>query len=420
MSDEGVVLDRTKLFWQELLPRLKAERAIIALSAVLALLAIFAGVHLLVILPFWIAFVMALLNRSVLREQPAPTVATAAMEDGKDPLVPVLNALDMPVLVIAADETVLFQNIAAEKAFGTIPPESYLSARVRSPGILDMVRETIATGKVNQIEHTERLPSDAVYVVRVAPADIGEGDSGRRVFLLSFRDISQARRIDRMRSDFVANASHELRTPLASLRGFIETLQGPARNDPKAQEKFFGIMHEQVTRMSRLVDDLLSLSRLELKSHIAPDDTVDLVPLLGHVRDGLAPLAGELDVTISLDLPERPVVVQGERDELIEVFENLMENACKYGQEGKKVDVRLTGGEGGHAEVTVTDYGPGISAEHVPRITERFYRVNVEASRSKKGTGLGLAIVKHILTRHRARLLIHSELGKGTVFTVRF
>ncbi|MBP2235767.1 two-component system phosphate regulon sensor histidine kinase PhoR [Sinorhizobium kostiense] len=420
MSDEGVVLDRTKLFWQELLPRLKAERAILALSAVLALLAIFAGVHPLVILPFWIAFVVALLNRSVPTEQPAPIVATAAMEDGKDPLVPVLNALDMPVLVIAADETVLFQNIAAEKAFGTIPPESYLAARVRSPGILDMVRETIATGKANQIEHTERLPSDAVYVVRVAPADIGEGNSGRRVFLLSYRDISQVRRIDRMRSDFVANASHELRTPLASLRGFIETLQGPARNDPKAQEKFFSIMHEQVTRMSRLVDDLLSLSRLELKSHIAPDDTVDLVPLLGHVRDGLAPLAGELDVTISLDVPETPVVVQGDRDELIEVFENLIENACKYGQEGKKVDVRLTGGEGGHAEVTVTDYGPGISAEHVPRITERFYRVNVEASRSKKGTGLGLAIVKHILTRHRARLLIHSEFGKGAVFTVRF
>lgn len=420
MSNEGFVLDRTKLFWQELLPRLKAERPILALSVVLALLAIFAGAHILVILPFWIAFVVALLNRGVPSVQPAPASAAAAVEDGRDPLVPVLNALDMPVLVIAADETVLFQNIAAEKAFGTIPPDSYLSARVRSPGILDMVRETIATGKVNQIEHTERLPSDAVYVVRVAPAEIGGADSNRRLFLLSFRDISQARRIDRMRSDFVANASHELRTPLASLRGFIETLQGPARNDPKAQEKFFGIMHEQVTRMSRLVDDLLSLSRLELKSHIAPDDTVDLGPLLGHVRDGLAPLARELDVAISLDLPETPVVVQGDRDELIEVFENLIENACKYGQEGKKVDVRLTGGEGSHAEVTVTDYGPGIPAEHVPRITERFYRVNVEASRSKKGTGLGLAIVKHILTRHRARLLIHSELGKGTVFTVRF
>ncbi len=283
-----------------------------------------------------------------------------------------------------------------------------------------MVRETIATGKVNQIEHAERLPSEAVYVVRVAPVDIGSDVSGRRIFLLTYRDISQARRIDRMRSDFVANASHELRTPLASLRGFIETLQGPARDDRKAQEKFFGIMHEQVTRMSRLVDDLLSLSRLELKSHIAPDDAVDLGPLLGHVRDSLAPLAGELDVTIALEVPETPVFVQGDRDELVEVFENLIENACKYGQEGKQVDVRLTGGNGHQAEVTVTDHGPGIPAEHVPRITERFYRVNVEASRSKKGTGLGLAIVKHILTRHRARLLIHSEVGKGTVFKVRF
>ena len=420
MSDEGIVLDGAKVFWQGLLPRLKAERLVLGLSVVLALLAAFAGISVLAILPLWIVFVAALLSRSAAPARPVAAAASTQAEKGGDPLIPVLNALDMPVIVIAADETVLFQNVAAEKAFGTIPPESYLSARVRSPGILDMVRETIATGKVNQIEHTERLPSDAVYVVRVAPADIGAGGSGRRVFLLTYRDISQARRIDRMRSDFVANASHELRTPLASLRGFIETLQGPARSDPKAQEKFFGIMHEQVTRMSRLVDDLLSLSRLELKAHIAPEDRVDLVPLLGHVRDSLAPLAEALDVTIALDVPGAPVFVQGDRDELVEVFENLVENACKYGQEGKKVDVRLTGGEGGGAEVAVTDYGPGIPAEHVPRITERFYRVNVEASRSKKGTGLGLAIVKHILTRHRARLLIHSEVGKGTVFTVRF
>lgn len=415
-----MVLDGAKAFWRTLLPRLKAERWVLALSAVLALLAALAGIHILAILPFWIVLVAALLSRGAPSEPPLPAGVVTTAEKRKDPLVPLLNALDMPVLVVAEDETVLFQNIAAEKAFGTIPQDSYLSARVRSPGILDMVRETIATGKVNQIEHTERLPSDAVYIVRVAPADLGADGSSRRVFLLTYRDISQTRRIDRMRSDFVANASHELRTPLASLRGFIETLEGPARNDPKAQEKFFGIMHEQVTRMSRLVDDLLSLSRLELKSHIAPEDTVDLIPLLGHVRDSLVPLARELDVTISLDVPEAPVFVQGDRDELIEVFENLIENACKYGQEGKKVDVRLTGGEGKQTEVMVTDYGPGIPAEHVPRITERFYRVNVEASRSKKGTGLGLAIVKHILTRHRARLLIHSEVGKGTVFTVRF
>ncbi|POH28758.1 MULTISPECIES: phosphate regulon sensor histidine kinase PhoR [Sinorhizobium] len=420
MDSEGIVLDGAKVFWQGLKPKLKAERWILGLSILLAILAALAGIHVLAVLAFWLVLVAALLKRSVPSSEPVPEAAPRVVDTRTDALIPVLNALDMPVLVIATDETVLFQNAAAEKAFGAIPPESYLSARVRSPGILDMVRETIATGKVNQIEHAERLPSDAVYVVRVAPADIGGELSGGRIFLLTYRDISQTRRIDRMRSDFVANASHELRTPLASLRGFIETLSGPAKNDTKAQEKFFGIMHEQVTRMSRLVDDLLSLSRLELKSHIAPEDPVDLVPLLGHVRDSLQPLASDLDVTISLEVPEGPVVVRGDRDELIEVFENLVENACKYGQEGKKVEVRLAGGEGCQAEVSVTDHGPGIPAEHVPRITERFYRVNVEASRSKKGTGLGLAIVKHILTRHRARLLIHSEVGKRTIFTVRF
>ncbi len=339
--------------------------------------------------------------------------------DNLDVLASVFNALDAPIIVVTAGETVLLQNQAAEKAFGTIPPNSDLSARVRSPGILDMVRETIVTGKANQIEHSERFPSEAVYIVRVAPAEI-RLPADQRLYVLSYRDISQARRIDRMRSDFVANASHELRTPLASLRGFIETLQGPARNDAKAHEKFLGIMHEQATRMSRLVDDLLSLSRLELKSHIAPDEAINLAPLLGHVRDALLPLAEDLDVKVTLVVPDQPVVVQGDRDELTEVFENLIENACKYGQEGKKVEVVLSGGGDQPTEVSVRDHGPGIPAEHVPRITERFYRVNVEASRSKKGTGLGLAIVKHILTRHRARLLVQSEVGKGTVFTVRF
>ncbi|MDO9416358.1 MAG: phosphate regulon sensor histidine kinase PhoR [Pararhizobium sp.] len=400
-----------------------SERTIIGVSAVLAAIAMIAGFTPWAIV-FFVVVVALVLFRLPQSRLPADEPVIAVPEQlghHLDAVPAVLDALDTPVLVIAADETVLFQNDAAEKAFGSIPQNTYLAARVRSPGILDMVRETMATGVVNQIEHSERLPSEAVYIVRVAPASLPDPAAGPQiVYFISYRDISQARRIDRMRSDFVANASHELRTPLASLKGFIETLQGPARNDLKSHEKFLGIMNEQATRMSRLIDDLLSLSRLELKSHIAPDTSVDLAPLLGHVGDALAPLATDLDVTISLDLPKDPVFVQGDRDELIEVFENLVENACKYGQEGKKVEVTLGRTPQGGAEVTVRDYGPGIPAEHVPRITERFYRVNVEASRSKKGTGLGLAIVKHILTRHRARLLVRSEIGEGTVFTVRF
>ncbi|MDR6754983.1 two-component system phosphate regulon sensor histidine kinase PhoR [Mycoplana sp. BE70] len=341
--------------------------------------------------------------------------------DGLASIAVLIDALDMPVLVVTADETVKLQNRAATALFGPIPRNADLAGRIRAPGILDMAREVIAIGQTKEIEHSERLPAETVYIVRAAPMpSLGQRLGGGRYFLISFRDVSQARRIEQMRSDFVANASHELRTPLASLRGFIETLQGPAKADEKAQERFLGIMHEQATRMSRLVDDLLSLSRLELKSNIVPDEMVDLKPLLGHVRDSLQPFAAELGVEIHLELPEQAVEVAGDRDELTEVFENLLENACKYGQEGKRVEVRLSASDAEHPEVTVMDFGSGIPPEHVPRLTERFYRVNVEASRSKKGTGLGLAIVKHILTRHRARLVVKSEVGKGTVFTVKF
>jgi two-component system, OmpR family, phosphate regulon sensor histidine kinase PhoR len=329
------------------------------------------------------------------------------------------SAVDMPVLVVDAEASVVAENPAAEKAFGPITLGAHISTKLRSPGILDMVRETIATRTPNQIEHSERLPSERVYIARIAPVTLAQAGSDA-LFVLSFRDISELRHIDRMRSDFVANASHELRTPLASLRGFIETIQGPARADPEAQERFLSIMLDQATRMSRLVDDLLSLSRLELKAHIAPDQKVDLVPLLGHVRDSLLPLADDLGVDIKLQISEQHVEVLGDRDELVQVFENLIENACKYGQEGEVVEISIKSEPEYPVEVTVTDKGPGIPAEHVPRLTERFYRVSVADSRSKKGTGLGLAIVKHILTRHRARLIVKSEVGRGTAFTVRF
>ncbi|EUC00386.1 phosphate regulon sensor kinase PhoR [Rhizobium sp. CF080] len=399
------------------------------LLTLLAVIAFLIGMDWVGVLVGWLLLVLVVVGRKpAVLPAPAPEVVEDE-EPGFQPLPQVaatLGALEIPAFVLGQDITVLFQNKAAERAFGTMPVGSHLSARLRSPGILDMVRETIATDEPNQIEHSERLPSERVYTLRIAPIDLGQAaphrseEAPQKLYLLSFRDISELRRIDRMRSDFVANASHELRTPLASLRGFIETLQGPARSDPAAHERFLAIMFDQATRMSRLVDDLMSLSRLELKSHIAPDQTIDLKPLIGHVRDALVPLADDLGVEIRTHLPEGKVEVLGDRDELVQVFENLIENACKYGQEGKVVDVYLRNGPSDPVEVTVVDQGPGIPAEHVPRLTERFYRVSVADSRSKKGTGLGLAIVKHILTRHRARLIVKSEVGKGSEFTVRF
>jgi two-component system phosphate regulon sensor histidine kinase PhoR len=410
---------------KSLLARIRRERPVLLATLLSALVALAAGMNKWIVLALLLVMIFtSLFNEApVIRPdvdepvEPEPEVLPSRLPE----VSATLAGLDIPVMVLSEDASVLFQNRAAEKAFGEVTLGSHISARLRSPGVLDMVRETIATNAPNQIEHSERLPSERVYIVRSAPVEFKDDDGrNERYYILSFRDISEIRRIDRMRSDFVANASHELRTPLASLRGFIETIQGPAKNDPKAQARFLGIMFDQTTRMSRLVDDLLSLSRLELKSHIAPDEKVDLVPLLGHVRDSLVPLAKDVGVSINLHLPDGKVEVLGDRDELVQVFENLMENACKYGQEGEVVDVWLKNGSGQPVEVSVVDRGPGIPAEHVPRLTERFYRVSIEDSRSKKGTGLGLAIVKHILTRHRARLIVKSEVGKGTEFTVRF
>jgi two-component system phosphate regulon sensor histidine kinase PhoR len=225
-----------------------------------------------------------------------------------------------------------------------------------------------------------------------------------------------------MRADFIANASHELRTPLAALLGFIETLQGPAKDDPVARDKFLGIMQGQATRMARLIDDLLSLSRIELNAHLQPSTPVDLAPIVRQVVDGLQMLARDRGVEIKVALPPDTLTVLGDRDELIRALENLIENALKYGAAGKRVDVTVAGAQTRaglpEARVAVRDYGPGISPEHLPRLTERFYRVDVADSRAQGGTGLGLALVKHVLNRHGGRLTIESTPGAGATFTM--
>ena len=331
----------------------------------------------------------------------------------------IIEALDMPTIVFDRDTQIVRQNAAARSLVGAYPERAVLSARIRSPAILELVARVVARGVPESVEHTERVPSERWHEVRVAPVS-ATAEPDKRLFVITFRDLTEARRMDRMRTDFVANASHELRTPLASLMGFIETMQGPARNDEAARTRFFGIMLEQAQRMARLIDDLLSLSRLEMRAHVAPEGEVDLGRTVAHVVDTLKPMASDLGVEIELALPPAPAMVTGDVDELIQVFSNLIENACKYGQAGKRVEITVAESEAEGAHVTVRDFGPGIAKEHVPRLTERFYRVDVETSRAKKGTGLGLAIVKHILARHRARLVVRSTPGEGSAFTVKF
>jgi two-component system phosphate regulon sensor histidine kinase PhoR len=273
------------------------------------------------------------------------------------------------------------------------------------------------------VEFSERVPERwleafVIPITSSAASDTGEPDS----LLVTFHDLTPMRRTEEMRADFVANASHELRTPLAALSGFIDTLQGSARNDAAARERFLQIMQAQATRMARLIDDLLSLSRIELSAHLRPVTAVDLVPIVRQVSDGLQTLARDRQVEIKIYAPPAPLVVFGDRDELIRVFENLIENALKYGASGKRVEIHFSRQETGDAEdeaqIAVRDYGPGIAPEHLPRLTERFYRVDVADSRAQGGTGLGLALAKHILNRHRGRLSIASNLGHGATFTV--
>jgi two-component system phosphate regulon sensor histidine kinase PhoR len=267
-----------------------------------------------------------------------------------------------------------------------------------------------------------RAPGESTHVYSMTFSPIRRPGDGVDHILVTLEDVSERLAAARMRADFVANASHELRTPLASLTGFIETLLGPARDDPEASEKFLRIMLDQARRMRRLIDDLLSLSRIEMRVHRRPTDRVNLAAVLRHVRDAMTPLAAEHSVALSLDAPEQPMDVIGSRDELVQVFQNLVENAIRYGGSGGRVDVRLELRPGGREAVAVhvQDYGPGIPADHLPRLTERFYRVDVGASRAMKGTGLGLAIVKHILTRHRSELQVESRPGEGARFTVEF
>ncbi len=296
---------------------------------------------------------------------------------------------------------------------------------LRSPEIIAALRASIATTQIQRANYVEHVPLERWMELVVSPVAMPTEFGGiDNCFLMTFHDQTQLRRVEEMRADFVANASHELRTPLAALSGFIDTLQGPARDDSKARERFLGIMHAQATRMARLIDDLLSLSRVELSAHVRPDARVDVVPILRQVVDGLEVLARERQVTIEASLPSAPVLIAGDSEELLRVFENLIENGLKYGASGGRVAVTLAKSNEGDStpevRVAVRDFGPGIAPEHLPRLTERFYRVDVGDSRAQGGTGLGLSLVKHILNRHGGRLLIESVPGKGATFTACF
>ncbi|MCC6779634.1 MAG: two-component sensor histidine kinase [Hyphomicrobiales bacterium] len=347
----------------------------------------------------------------------APNGAPAGLRLSSASLEGLLAGLPDPVVAVAIQDEVVAFNAPATTVAAALRRGEQVSLALRMPEVLEAIRRARATGKAQRVEFSEHVPLDRWYDAVVTP--IPAVESG--LLLLAFHDLTPLRRVEQMRADFIANASHELRTPLAALSGFIDTLQGPAREDPAARERFLAIMQAQATRMARLIDDLLSLSRIELNAHLRPDKQVDLVAIVRQVADGLQTLARDRGVEIRMQLPEKPVPVLGDRDELIRVLENLVENALKYAASGKRVevDLSLAAGRGAReARLAVRDYGPGIAPEHLPRLTERFYRVDVVESRAQGGTGLGLALAKHILNRHHGRLTIESTAGQGATFVV--
>ncbi len=397
-----------------------------ALGAVLVVLGVLWMFGALRIEPAILAFVLIaaaiLLSRERGSDERSEDVATAPVASGRSwPLLEtVLSGLPQPVIALDGQGEVLAANAPARAVAPALRAGEPVSLALRVPEVLDAIRRAIASDVPQRVEFIERVPLDRWYEAIVVPVVVPEQPhrAAARLLLVTLDDLTPLRRVEEMRADFIANASHELRTPLAALSGFIETLRGPAREDPEARDKFLAIMQAQATRMARLIDDLLSLSRIELNAHLRPNTRVDLHAIVRQVVDGLQTLARDREVEVAVAVSPEQIDVLGDRDELLRVFENLIENALKYAASGKRVEVTISADRmQREARVAVRDHGPGIAPEHLPRLTERFYRVDVADSRAQGGTGLGLALVKHILTRHGGRLTIESVHGQGATFT---
>ncbi len=330
----------------------------------------------------------------------------------------IVERLPDPLIVLAADRSVLRSNAAARLAFGTD-----IRAVLRHPGLHGAIERAFAQGTPQTAEVTLPVPVPRDVNAAVVPMDPPLADGGQAVVVLS--DRTQERVLQRMRADFVANASHELRTPLASVIGFIDTLRGPAADDPGVQQHFLAIMAEQGARMNRLIDDLLSLSRIELIEHQAPSDDLDLSTLVSQFVTGYAPRLAERPGALEVQLAKALPRLHGDAGQIEQVLQNLLDNAVKYGRPDGLIRLTVQPAPPGGRWPTragvvlaVADQGAGIPREYLPRLTERFYRVDTSRSRAVGGTGLGLAIVKHIINRHRGQLVIESEEGVGTTVSV--
>ena len=389
---------------------------------------------------------------------PPPTGVTAPPYDAA------LEALPDPLMFVSAadandlsDRRIVFANAAAREMLRLPRQGALVVTALRHPEVLEAIDETLFGGVARDVAYEPSGAHARVWRVRTLP--LASPDEHSRLALVHLRDETDSRRAEQMRVDFLANASHELRTPLASLSGFIETLRGHAKDDVEARHQFLRIMAAQAERMARLIDDLMSLSRIELNEHVPTSGACDLMLATKDVVDALQPQISEKGVAIDLRLPPRgEAIIAGDRDQVVQVVQNLLDNALKYSPVGGTVVVEVAVGltrdeaavwraqapigvsadgpltAGGrlplltpdrvdHARYTlvrISDSGQGMAREHLPRLAERFYRVEGQKSGERLGTGLGLAIVKHIMNRHRGGLVVESTPGRGSSLSAYF
>ena len=332
-----------------------------------------------------------------------------------------MAGVPIPLVLIGADERIVAANSAAVALFGPGIEGRHYALAMRQPGPLDAIEGTLRHGQPGQARHVITGPArEITYRVTVSPVPGGP----RTGALCAFEDITEIEQAGQIRRDFVANVSHELRTPLTALLGFIETLKGAARDDAVARGRFLTIMEREAERMNRLVQDLLSLSRVEAEERVRPTEKIDIVAHLALSIAALRQVADSAGVRIAVTGEPGPLVVAADADQVAQVFQNLIDNAIKYGGSDRTVTVNVVHEarnlslRGPAVRIDVIDEGEGIDVIHLPRLTERFYRVDSHRSREKGGTGLGLAIVKHIVNRHRGRFRVDSEKGKGSTFSV--
>jgi two-component system, OmpR family, phosphate regulon sensor histidine kinase PhoR len=322
----------------------------------------------------------------------------------------IVSAIADGALIVDAENLVTAANAAAVDILQVNPVGLPVTSFVRVPAFA----QALATIRKSHepINFEAEFRGSPPRQVSLQLANVGQSGD---VFVL-LRDFTREQAVEKMRSDFVANASHEMRTPLASIIGTIETLQGAAKNDAKARDMFLDSMLTQAQRMKLLIDDLLTLSRIELNAHVKPNTKASLINVARQAKANLAEAAKLANVAVIFKSSE-DIAVAGDAEQLLQVAQNLLENAIKYGSTGGRIELECYA-EGDQGFLAVRDFGKGIPEFHIPRLTERFYRVSTQESRSRGGTGLGLAIVKHIMLRHRGKLAVSSRVGEGSTFTV--